>query len=179
MKIKILLLTLLCLLCNSIVNAQKISKRFVSKNTETGIIYFIKPYEMPYHGSNRVVAKPMLYDLTIITNSDSVAFCTSIFTKEPVSLENAQITISDGTTYTLPLQKIVVGMEKKHYKNRYRFYITKKQLDAMYGGAKPFDVNFGNGIVFSIAKGSWAAESQTYKTILNLSTINEQIQSTQ
>ncbi len=179
MKVNFLLLTLLGLLCHSMVNAQKITKRFVSKSTESGIIYFIKPHEMPYHGNNKLVAKPMLYDLTVLTHSDSVAFCASIFSKEPVLLEQVQVSVSDGTTYTLPLQKILVGMEKKYFKNRYRFYLTKKQLNAMYGGSKPFDVGFGNGIVFSIKKGSWAKERRAYNAIINLSTINEQIQSTQ
>jgi hypothetical protein len=174
MYVRIIALLLINLICLSTANAQKLSKRFVSKTAENGIIYFVKPYEMPHHGSNKMVTKPMLYDITLITNKDSVAFCATVYTKQPMVLNSVQINTTSGLQVSQPLQKIFVGMEKKHYKSRYRFYLTQKEYETMYRGDAPFEVNFGDGIIFAIPKGKWAKESNVHKNILQLASLNEQ-----
>lgn len=169
---RFLLLTLLALICHSAAYAQNLSKRFVSKPTENGMLYFIKPQEMPLKGSSQLVTKPMLYDITLRSKNDSVAFCLTIYTKEPVELQTVQVNTHDGMITSQPLEKIYVGIEKKHFKGRYRFYTTKQQIESMYGSATPFEVDFGKGIIFSNAKGKWAKESNAYKTILQLASMN-------
>ncbi len=169
---KIFLVATLCTLCISISTAQKIYKQFVSKTSENGMIYFIKPREMPKAGKNNTVADPMEFDLTIITNKDSVAFYVTIYTKEPIVLENAIIQSDNKIVVSETLEKIYVDMHKNAYKGRYKFFVDKKQLNAIYSNQNPYVVDFGNGIKFATPKSKWQKEQEIYNTVANLSKMN-------
>ena len=151
--------------------AQDISKRYVSKVVGNDNVFFVKPHEIPSKKDNNV-KNPLIADFSIASQSDSVAFLFTVYTKEPIILKQIQILCYDRVSYSSELEKLFVVTEKKLYKGRYRCYISKQNLENLYSIDNPYVINLNKGLKFGFKPSKWQTEKNVITKIINLSEIN-------
>jgi hypothetical protein len=133
----------------------------------------MRPQEMPQHAKGQGIKGPMLYDITILTDNDTVAFMMTVCSKEPIIMEQADFISGDGSRTSHKIQKIYLNARKKYFVGRYRCQLTKAHLNSLYAADAPFIVDFGNNTQFAIKKGNWANEKRVYSMVYKLSELNK------
>ena len=164
-------ITALIMLCNAAI-AQKVSKLYVSKATETGILYFIKPREMPPAGKDIKPKEPVLYDVTIHSDKDTADILMSITTLTPIVFDTVTFAYNDGESATHTLQKIYIDTKERAFVGRYRCRLPKSELNTMFSCKRPFAIHFANGAKYAYKQRQWEKESKIYNTIAKLSELN-------
>lgn len=165
------ILIVLILICGQCF-AQDISERYVSKTVGDDNVIFIKPHEINALKSNNL-KKQLLADFTIPSQTDSVAFLFSIYSKEPIVLERIKIFCYDRIVFSSALEKMFVKTEKKLYVGRYRFMMSKTNFKTLYSVDYPYVIDISKDMKFSFKKRKWNKEKQIITDIIKLAEINQ------
>lgn len=131
--------TLLLLSSSAIMFAENPSKEIITYAFDEGTVAFIKPQKMP-PAANSPARKPLVYDITMNTLSDSVSVtCTVISVAEPI--ENCSATVCDSLTYAV--ERIYVEPEKKAWTHRLRFKMPVGDFSGTFARAGKLTIAFG------------------------------------
>ena len=162
--------TLLILLFSSAeINAS--GCKYITNYTAEGMLFHIQPQKMPKANSS-TAKKSLSYDITCVTENDSVAFVSSIWTASPYIADSVQIIISPSTTITLPIEFIYTERKGSAYISRVRFYVMWEDLKMMYASPTPFVLDYGKGITYSFPKNKWPKQSKDVNDVINLIELN-------
>ena len=117
---KKLLLFVLLVLSVPAVCAEKLKDYYVSRQTELGLLFFIKPYEVP---SQQKGVKPAQFDITMLSTGDSLNLNWSLFYPSVLNIDSITINyVTDGknASYSIdPIETFFIDAEKRNFHHRY------------------------------------------------------------
>jgi len=108
------------------VQAQNITKDYVSSNQPDGILYYIVPQKGFQNNQTRIE-----YDITYKTSSDSAIFNFSCFDKSEKEIDSLGLRIADKIVFLHP-KRIFVEPKKNAWHYRYTSAILLSDLAAFY-----------------------------------------------
>lgn len=166
------LLFVLQLMCLG-TTAQNINKYYRSHIASDGTTYFILPQKMS-RTANSTATRDMEFDLTKVSTIDSIAFTTSVFTPEPLSVDSILIVRSDGTRLAAKAETIFVDFKKKAYKTRLRFSIPYPEFKALYAQPTPYTVEMPKGAAFAVQPKKWQKHADVIRRLTTIFDLNPQ-----
>lgn len=166
MKTRFITLLLAQFLCISSFSGN-IKNKYKSYLTEKGTVYFIMPQKMP-KAENSTAHKDLIFDVTCINTSDTVAVTATIHTTNPIKDSLVVLTIPHGKTYSVPTIVIYRDLNKKGYTNRLKFNIQKNTFSELFNASLPFYIDYGNGCVFAFKRKTWAEYQLLFNSVMNL-----------
>ena len=169
-----LLFTLLAL-AGIAVFAEKTEDLYVSRQTEKGLLFFIKPYEIPALTKGM---KPALTDITLLTTQDSVTVNMSVFYPSVLSLDSIVFVAGERLSFS-HFETFFIDAEKKSFHHRYSCRMTYNQLKTLYLNV-PFTLMLYSGDIplrYAFASKEWTKHRQSMTQILRLIDNNRRVQS--
>ncbi len=131
--------TLLLLFSFPVAFAGNPSKEIITYAFDEGTVAFVKPQKMS-PAANSSARKPLVYNITMNTVSDSVSVtCTVISVGGP--LEECTATVCDSLTYEV--ERIYVEPEEKAWTNRLRFRLPIGDFNGTFARDGRLTVAFG------------------------------------
>lgn len=150
-----------------LVIAGSVSKRYTTFLTESGMLYFIKPMQMPKCNGNQT-KYGMTFDITYLSgDKDSVSFTTTVVTPNVEKLDSVFIK-NESKIVKVKTELIYCEPYKSYYVNRLRFYIKWSEWKDLYSCMTPYVIEFGNHLCFSFHQNKWKEESKTINDIINI-----------
>lgn len=157
----------LAYMCCMLVIAGSASKRYTTFLTESGMLYFIKPMQMPKCNGNQT-KYGMTFDITYLSgDKDSVSFTTTVVTPNVEKLDSVFIK-NESKIVKVKTELIYCEPYKSYYVNRLRFYIKWSEWKDLYSCMTPYVIEFGNHLCFSFHQNKWKEESKTINDIINI-----------
>ena len=135
MKRHFLLLLSVCIF--SSVYATKLDERYVMKTFDSGLIYFILPFEIP---SNAAKTKALSADITYLTTSDSVTMKISVWSAKELSTDSI-ILEGDEKLVFKDFETFFIEPDGKLWHHRFSFRFPMTELKKIYLGTLPLSLN--------------------------------------
>lgn len=171
--LKNIILTLLMIAAATHASAQNINKKYYSRITDQGYIYFVKPRKMPREG--KVALKDMVFDITCASSNDSASFTATIITAQPMKENSVTITEANGKTHKTNILHLFTDADGHNYKNRVRFYLSMAEAEQLYEAPSSFKLSFEQGPSFFYPAGKWKKEQKIVPAIFTLYELNKKI----
>lgn len=137
--------------------------------TRNGMLFFIKPHDMP-RVKDSTASKDMEFDVTYLTDCDTVYYTVSVFTATPLAVDSVSIHSGEGRIVR-ELETIYVEPSKSRWENRLRFYVLYDEFEKLYALPQSFRVSFGhhpNQASFCFGDGKWKKECEMMNFIINV-----------
>jgi len=158
---------LLLFLSAQIIYAGNPAKEIITYAFDEGTVAFVKPQKMP-PAANSSARKPLVYDITMNTVSDSVSVtCTVISVDGP--LAECPATVCDSLTYAV--ERIYVEPEKKAWTNRLRFKLPMADFSNTFARDGRLTVAFG-AYVFELNAKTQKNRSEICRAALQIIELN-------
>lgn len=165
---KILLLIILLQLCVANMMGLNPDKEVISNIFPDGTTAFVKPRKMPKVKDSAAI-KPMEYDVTMSTVTDSVSVTGTVVTGiSPLATDS--VVINDEIVF--PIERIYVEPKSGKWVNRVRFYMPNDSFINSFCGESPLKVSFGE-CVFELSEKKLKEESVVYKRALEIIKMNK------
>jgi len=130
---QICMLTGALLLATLGLNAQNLSKYYVSTSQPSGILYFVLPQT---NFKNLELKKDFVMDVTYLNSNDSAVVNFTYIDREILNLITVSIAYGSWQ-YTSTASRIYVDAGKKQWNHRYTFKIPFNQLVLFYKAKEP------------------------------------------
>lgn len=157
------------------IRSNNYSDKYITTLSEKGMLFFIKPQKMPRIKGYDAV-KDMEYDITYITNTDSVSYTISIYTKTPIKTDSVEI-LYNGNILKEQLEKIYIEPNKSKWESRLRFRIPYHVFKSMYQLTKSFQFKFSDDkhiAFFFFDSSKWEKEKKKMNSIIGIIDYNNE-----
>lgn len=151
---------LVCLLSIGMTHAEKLSDRYTVRPVQDGLLYFIKPYEIPSQ-ERKIDAASM--DITYLVTWDSVTLNMSIYLPEVIGADSIVFTSEQSMTLT-KFETFFIDSEKKKFVHRYSCRIPYTYIRSLYNNEKPYRMTIyskGQSFAYGFPAKSWDKERKT------------------
>ena len=118
-------------LCSVSLSGQNIQKYYVSKNVESGFLYFIKPLTLFKNSQNTCC-----FDQTIRPHNDSVSIGMTFTNKQAFKVDSIVI-INNDTVIGKKVDHLFTEQVKNKWESRFFIYLTRKELEKIYSNTPP------------------------------------------
>lgn len=171
MKNKRLVITLLFALCScSVCFGQDLQKYYVSKNVESGMLYFIKPMKLIQSCKNACY-----FDQTIRPQKDTVSIGVTFTNKQAFKVDSIAI-ISGDTVIGKKVEHLFTEQVKNKWDCRFFIYLIRKELKILHTEAPPTLSFFGmenSNIQLQVRPNDWKKIMRINSAIYNQIKLNE------
>lgn len=166
----ILSLLLLLLSCQTAL-AGNLSKRYYSYMTSEGMLYYICPQKMPKM-SDSMAKKPLLYDVTHLSTTDTVTISSTIWSQFPLQTDSVRIVQNGKVWRASAIEVIYVERDKNLYKTRVRFPLLWAELKELYSSNDPFILDFYHNFTYLYPLKEWNKKKEEMNEILRIIELN-------
>lgn len=144
------------------------SKQIISHLFDEGLVAFVKPRKMPKSTGSTAV-KPLVYDITMNTLSDSVSVtCTVVTPLAPLEGDSARV----NGTRAYETERIYVTPVKKNWENRVRFSMPVADFEQTFGASdSDLNISFG-GSGFLLPAKKQKNEAEVCRMLINMINLN-------
>ena len=152
---------------------QNISKYFSSSIQDSGTLYFIEP---PAEFSNKSDRAKLVFDLTYLTNQDSVVLNFSLFKQELVAVNYLQFLSEDEKQIQSPVKKIFIDSKKNKWHHRYSAKFSFKDLKQLFHQKQKASILISlsqSEIPLQIKKNKWKKNTAILSKIFTLIEANK------
>ena len=131
---------LFCVLLCGLSYSQKTQKKFITKNTDYGMLYFV-------HAQTLCKSKALVceFDQTIRTWSDTVSIGVTVTTNETFKVDSVMIDLNSHSV-TRNVEHIYTEPYKKKWKCRFFVYATMEEAKKILSAPLPTVRFYGKGI---------------------------------
>lgn len=169
--IYIFALALLILITENI-NAQNISKHYISTQSEQGILYFILPDKQ---FKNNETDSKLIYDITYKTINDSVILNFSFYDMTQINI-NSIVFALDEHKFRSPANKLFIATKKQKWHYRYSAKFLFEDINTIFNSTTPPEITIisdqGNKEL-KTRPGKWKKHSAIVKKIITLIKYNQ------
>ena len=95
--------------------AEKLEERYVSRITSNGMLFFIKPFELPNEGQG----KPAELDITLLIERDSITLNISVLTSNILQVDSIGLYNDRNNINISDFETFFIDKEGKNYIHRY------------------------------------------------------------
>lgn len=154
--------------------AVKIEDRYVMKAFEGGQIYFIVPYEIPAADAKD---KPLLADVTYLTNADSVTMNISVRTPDELLADS--VAIFAGERLPIPdYETFFIERDGKLWLHRYSLRYPLDTFKHIYTRPEPFTLciyTHARTLRYAVTDKAWPKEQEWMNQILHIIDTNRRL----
>lgn len=164
-------ITLFLLLCSVCLPGQNIQKYYVSKNVESGMLYFIKPMKL-----YRSCKNACHFDQTIRPHNDTISIGVTFTNKQAFKVDSIAI-ISKDTVIGKKVEHLFTEQVKNKWDCRFFVYLTRKELKKVYSNCPPILSFWGmenSNIQLQVKPNDWKKIIEVNGAIYNQIRLNEQ-----
>ena len=151
--------------------AGNIGKLYKSAMSEKGTLYFFYEQKMPKAATGQSL-KPLRFDVTYITGSDTVSIKTTVQSKTAYKGTQVTITTGSGEKMTVPTEVIYRDIIKKGFINRIEIKIPRKEYRQLYDAALPYSIDYGEQNCFQFNVKQWQKHQNAVNTIWQIIELN-------
>lgn len=144
------------------------NKHFVSHSSGEGMVVFIKPRKMAKAPSSAAV-KPLIYDITLNTLSDTVAVTYTLIARSP-SLQIDSTALNNSLKY--PNERIFIEPKSNKWIYRLRFKMSEEDFKNSFCDNSALELKVDN-CAFIIPEAKKPKEADIFKTTLTLINLNK------
>lgn len=119
------------MLCSVCLSGQNIQKHYVSRNVESGMLYFIKPLKLFQSCKNACY-----FDQTIRPHNDTISIGVTFTNKQAFKVDSIAI-ISEDTVIGKSVEHLFTEQVKNKWDCRFFIYLTRKELSELYTDLPP------------------------------------------
>lgn len=170
MKRKRQIISLFLLLYSVCLSGQNIQKYYVSRNVESGMLYFIKPLKLFQSCKNACC-----FDQTIRPQNDTVSIGVTFTNKQAFKVDSIAI-ISEDTVIGRNVDHLFTEQVKNKWDCRFFIYLTRKELNKLGSDNPPTLSFFGMGnsnIQRQVKPNDWKKIVEINGAIYNQIKLNE------
>jgi len=154
------------------VDAQNITRKYVTSNNAYGGIYHI----FPQKGYKNIEGRgKFIYDITLLSYKDTATINFSIYHKDVLRIDSICYNI-ENKIQCFQANKLYINTKKDKWHYRYSINIVKKDIEKIYGSAKvPALINIKTGdkdLVFQIKSKKWERIASINRKILTIISYN-------
>lgn len=162
-RARVWLSILLLFLSWTYLSAQEISKHYTARHQENGILYFFHKQD-----GFKNSASWLVYDMTYLTNSDSITLNFTVNTKDDLKIDS--IVLINDERITSNATKLFVESKRDKWIYRYSAKFLFKDLEKFFVAGTPTILIHSNNkpVQLSINKGKWKEQFSIMKKIFNL-----------
>ena len=163
---------LLLALCVTTTQAQKISKYYTSRLQEANKLFFIFPHD---GFQNRELHSHLEYDLTYLTEKDSITMNFSYFDEEEREIDSISFNLS-GMELVSPAKRIFVETHKKKWHYRYSAELLYDDLERLFKQGETPELLLHcrkSTVQLLIKKGTWKKQAMINGKIFRLMQYNK------
>ncbi|MGB4204345.1 MAG: hypothetical protein WBJ84_01865 [Bacteroidales bacterium] len=164
-------LALLTLLTENI-NAQNISKHYISTQLEQGMLYFILPDKQ---FKNNITDSKLIYDITYKTINDSVTLNFSYYDMAQINIDSIVFAI-EGHKFRSPANKLFIATKKQKWHYRYSANFLFEDINTIFNSTTPPEITLTSvqgKRELKTSPGKWKKHSAIVKKIITLIRYNQ------
>ncbi len=171
MKQKKQIITFVFLLCSLCLWSQNIQKHYVSKNVESGMLYFIKPMKL-FQSSNNTC----YFDQTIRPHNDTISIGLTFTNKSAFKVDSIVVRTADtiiGKTVT----HLFTEQVKRKWDCRFFVYLIRDELSKLQIETPPILSFYGmenSNIQIEVKPKDWKKIQKINRAIYRQIKLNEQ-----
>lgn len=146
--------------------AGKIEDRYVTQQLSDGMLFFIKPYELP--SMQKLPAAQL--DVTYGVQFDTLTLNMSVYYPEILAIDSIHFV----SRQTLPIRNIetfFIDKSKKNYIHRYSIHFPYSELEKMYRADTPFKMILFTDkgqLAYGYSLSGWLKEADWMRQIMFL-----------
>jgi len=144
--------------------------KLLIKNYSDGILVYSPSTKMEKYGKSGAF-KPMEYDITALSNNDSISFTCSIYSSCPLQSDSLEFDMN-GEINKYAIERIFIEPTKKYWCNRIRVYLNQSDMQRLSTLNTPPILKIDNTI-FQHSNKVWEREKSNFKTILEIIRLNK------
>lgn len=164
-------LALLILLTKNI-NAQNISKHYISTQMEQGMLYFILPDKQ--FKNNKTDSK-LIYDITYTTIDDNVILNFSLYDMAQINIDSIVLAL-DEHKFRSPANKLFIATKRQKWHYRYSAKFLFEDINTIFNSTTPPEIiltSVQGNIELKTSPGKWKKHSAIIKKIITLIKYNQ------
>ncbi len=158
-------------MCSLCLCGQNIQKHYVSRNVESGMLYFIKPMKLFQSCKNTCY-----FDQTIRPRNDTVSIGVTFTNKQAFKVDSIAI-ISGDTVIGKKVEHLFTEQVKNKWDCRFFIYLTRDELSKLHPETLPVLSFYGMGranIQLKVKQKDWKKVMEVSRTIYQQIRLNEQ-----
>ena len=147
-------------------NAEKLEDRYVSKIVSDGMLFFIKPFELP----NQDKGKPAEADITYLIQEDTMTLNMSVYHSSILQTDSISFEGLKHCTVT-NFETFYIDKKGKQYVHRYSCALPYTFWRSLYMSKTPFRMSIyseGTKLSYGYSDKKWLSESTWMLQILQL-----------
>lgn len=171
MKRKRQVLSLLLLFLSISLSGQNMQKYYVSKNVESGMLYFINPMELFQSCKNTCT-----FDQTIRPHNDTISIGITFTNKQVFKVDSIAI-INKDTIIGKKVDHLFTEQTHNKWACRFFIYLTRKELKKLYSEQPPVVSFWGmekSNTLLQVKPKNWKKIVEINGAIYNQIKLNEQ-----
>lgn len=148
--------------------ADKLADRYTVRPVQDGLLYFIKPYELP---SLQRKIDAALIDVTYLVTWDSVTLNMSIVLPEVIGADSIVFTSDQSMTFAQFETFFIDSNKKNQFVHRYSCKVPYLYIKTLYNNEKPYRMTIyskGRSFSYGFASRSWDKERKMMSQIFML-----------
>ena len=149
------------------VNAQKLEERYVSRILEDGILFFIKPFELPNAGKGKTAE----LDLTYLNTEDSVTANISVYAPDILKTDSICLDGEGKRMCISGFKTFYIDKKGKNYIHRYSCTLPFSYWKELQKNESPYTINIYSGkdrIQYGYTTKAWNKERKWMLQIIYL-----------
>ena len=165
------LITLFLLLCSACLSGQNTQKYYVSKNVDSGMLYYIKPIRLFQSGKNACY-----FDQTIRPHNDTISIGVTFTNKQAFKVDSIAI-MNEDTVVGKSVEHLFTEQVKNKWECRFFVYLTRTELKKLYSDTPITLSFFGKGnsnIQLQVKTSDWKRAIKINGAIYNQIKLNEE-----
>ena len=170
MKYKRRIIALVLLLSSVCLHGQNIQKYYVSKNVESGMLYFIKPMKLFQSSKNACY-----FDQTIRPHTDTVSIGVTFTNKQAFKVDSVAI-VSQDTVVGKNVEHLFTEQVRNKWDCRFFIYLTRFELSKL-NTEKPLVLSFygmdDSNIQIEVKPKDWKKVQEINRAIYRQVELNE------
>lgn len=158
-------------MCSVYLSGQNIQKYYVSRNVESGMLYFIKPMKLFQSSKNACY-----FDQTIRPHNDTISIGVTFTNKQAFKVDSTAI-ISEDTVISRNVEHLFTEQVNNKWDCRFFIHLTRKELTKLYTDQPPTLSFFGmenSEIQLQVKPNDWKKIVEINGAIYNQIKLNEQ-----
>lgn len=162
---------LLLLLFPIVLSCQNLQKYYVSRNVESGLLYFIKPMK-----TIQTCKNTCYFDQTIRPHNDTISIGVTFTNKQAFKVDSITI-INEDTIIGKTVEHLFTEQVKNKWDCRFFIHLTRKELTKFYTDQPPTLSFFGmenSEIQLQVKPNDWKKIVEINGAIYNQVKLNEQ-----
>lgn len=147
---------------------KKLAERYVVRPVQEGLLYFIKPYELPSQ-QRKIEAASM--DITYLVTWDTVTLNMSIILPEVIGADSIVFTSDQSMTFAQFETFFIDANKKNQFVHRYSCKVPYRYIQGLYNNEKPYRMTIyskGQSFVYGFSPKSWDKERKMMSQIFTL-----------